>query len=332
MYKIIGGDGNEYGPVSAEQVHQWIAEGRANTQTKARREGETEWKPLAAFPEFANALVAQTRARLAEQPANAPSSFRAGGAETAGATALAEGDYELDLGGCISRGWELLKGNFGPLFGGFLVYVLVAVVLGILSGIPFVGPIFSLANLVVTGPLMGGLYYLYLKVVRGEMAEVGDVFAGFRKAFMQLFLGYLVPGLLSGLCLIPVAVVAGITLLPSLKHGIENFHPETAQLVIISIVALLCLIPMIFLQMSWIFTMPLIIDREMDFWTAMKTSWKRVNLHWWQVFGLVLLIGLVNVVGVLVCCVGVLVTMPVGFAALMYAYETIFSGDGPRGA
>jgi uncharacterized membrane protein len=45
-----------------------------------------------------------------------------------------------------------------------------------------------------------------------------------------------------------------------------------------------------------------------------------------------LLIGLVNVVGVLLCCVGVLVTMPIGFAALMYAYETIFSGADPRSA
>ncbi len=27
----------------------------------------------------------------------------------------------------------------------------------------------------------------------------------------------------------------------------------------------------------------------------------------------------------MVCCVGVLFTMPVGFAALMFAYETIFS-------
>jgi uncharacterized membrane protein len=332
MYKIIGGDGNEYGPVTTEQLQQWIAEGRANTQTKARREGEMEWKPLAGFPEFASALVEQTRARLAEPPAT-PAAFPTGGAKASGPATLADGDYELDLGGSISRGWALLKGNFGPLFGGFMVYMLVVVVVGLLSGIPFVGPVFSLANLVITGPLMGGLYYLYLNAVRGEAAEVGDVFAGFRKGFAQLFLGYIVPGLLSGLCMIPVVVIAVITLLPSLKqHNIQNFHPETAQLVLIGVVAFLCVIPMIFLQMSWVFTLPLIIDRNMDFWTAMKTSWKRVNLHWWQVFGLVLLIGLVNVVGVLLCCVGVLVTMPIGFAALMYAYETIFSGADPRSA
>ena len=40
---------------------------------------------------------------------------------------------------------------------------------------------------------------------------------------------------------------------------------------------------------------------------------------------LVILVGLLNVVGVMMCCVGLLFTMPIGFAALMYAYETIFA-------
>ncbi len=52
MYKIIGADGKEYGPISAEQLRQWIAEGRANSQTKILLDGATEWKPLSEFPEF----------------------------------------------------------------------------------------------------------------------------------------------------------------------------------------------------------------------------------------------------------------------------------------
>jgi uncharacterized membrane protein len=326
MYKIIGGDKNEYGPVSAEQIRQWIKEGRANNQTQTRAEGSDEWKPLAAFPEFADALMEQKRSQLGQQGATAPPAFE-GGVQTSQAVATAEGDYELDIGGCISRGWELLKSNFGVLFGGFLVYLLVAIAIGGLSSIPLIGPVFSIANLIISGPLLGGLYYLFLKAVRGESAEVGDVFAGFRRSFGHLFLGNIVPGLLAGLCMIPVVVVALVILLPSIK---QHVRPDTVQWVIIGVVAFLCMIPAIFLQVSWLFTLPLIIDRELDFWTAMKTSWQRVNRHWWQVFGLVLLIGLVNVVGVLLCCVGVLITLPIGFAAFMYAYETIFSGSDAR--
>ena len=53
MYRIIGADGKEYGPITAEQLRQWMAEGRANTQTQVLAEGTTQWKPLSEFPEFA---------------------------------------------------------------------------------------------------------------------------------------------------------------------------------------------------------------------------------------------------------------------------------------
>ena len=52
MYRIIGADGKEYGPITAEQLRQWIAEGRANAQTRVLPEGTTEWKTLAELPEF----------------------------------------------------------------------------------------------------------------------------------------------------------------------------------------------------------------------------------------------------------------------------------------
>ena len=57
MYKIIGADGREYGPVTADRLREWIAEGRASAQTKALAEGSTQWKPLAEYLEFAPLLA-----------------------------------------------------------------------------------------------------------------------------------------------------------------------------------------------------------------------------------------------------------------------------------
>jgi TM2 domain-containing membrane protein YozV len=54
MYKIIGGDGQQYGPATAAQIKEWVAAGRANAQTLAQAEGAVEWKPLNSFPEFAD--------------------------------------------------------------------------------------------------------------------------------------------------------------------------------------------------------------------------------------------------------------------------------------
>ena len=58
MFKIIGADGKQYGPVSAEQVRQWFAEGRAKPETLVQAEGSTDWKPLGQFPELAAAAPA----------------------------------------------------------------------------------------------------------------------------------------------------------------------------------------------------------------------------------------------------------------------------------
>jgi len=53
MYKIVGGDGQIYGPVSADTLREWIASRRAIPTTQVQMEGGTEWKKLGDFPEFA---------------------------------------------------------------------------------------------------------------------------------------------------------------------------------------------------------------------------------------------------------------------------------------
>jgi uncharacterized RDD family membrane protein YckC len=53
MFTIIGGDGREYGPATAEQIRSWIAAGRANLDTKAKTLGSDEWRRLGDFAEFA---------------------------------------------------------------------------------------------------------------------------------------------------------------------------------------------------------------------------------------------------------------------------------------
>jgi hypothetical protein len=56
MYKVTGSDNKEYGPVSLEQIRQWINEGRVNSRTKVQSEGGSDWKPLGEFAEFSELL------------------------------------------------------------------------------------------------------------------------------------------------------------------------------------------------------------------------------------------------------------------------------------
>jgi hypothetical protein len=78
MYKIIGVDLKEYGPIAAEQLRQWIGEGRVNGQTKVLPEGATEWKTMADLPEFAAVLPRPVPPlpgiQLSAPPASVPNS------------------------------------------------------------------------------------------------------------------------------------------------------------------------------------------------------------------------------------------------------------------
>ncbi len=56
MYRIIGADQKEYGPIPADQVRQWIADRRLNANSLAMPDGGSEWKALSTFPEFAAAI------------------------------------------------------------------------------------------------------------------------------------------------------------------------------------------------------------------------------------------------------------------------------------
>jgi uncharacterized protein DUF4339 len=68
MYIIIGGDKKEYGPITADDVRQWIAEGRLDAQSMMKAESDAEWRPLSAFPEFADVFAAHAPSPAAPPP------------------------------------------------------------------------------------------------------------------------------------------------------------------------------------------------------------------------------------------------------------------------
>lgn len=53
MYKIVGTDGREYGPVTAAEISRWIAERRVEQQTPVWVAGASDWTFLGLLTEFA---------------------------------------------------------------------------------------------------------------------------------------------------------------------------------------------------------------------------------------------------------------------------------------
>src|SRR5687768_16132137 len=104
MYKIIGADQKEYGPISADQLRDWVHQGRANANTLVQFEGGTEWTPLSAIPEFAALFAPKPPTPAVPPPISKVE------AEALAQEILAR-DYVLDISGCLSRAWALVKSD-----------------------------------------------------------------------------------------------------------------------------------------------------------------------------------------------------------------------------
>ena len=79
----------------------------------------------------------------------------------------------------------------------------------------------------------------------------------------------------------------------------------------------------IYLAISYVLSVPLLLDKNLDFWPAMETSRKLVGKKWFAFFGFVLVLGLVNIVGALCVGLGLLVTLPWTVCTMTAAYEDI---------
>ena len=115
MYKIIGADGREYGPVDADQARQWIGEGRVNAQTRVKAEGANEWKPLSAFTELTSTSAPATAG--VPPPVPPPAQTVAGGQLPGADKKIAAGICAILLGplgvhkfilGCTGAGLTML--------------------------------------------------------------------------------------------------------------------------------------------------------------------------------------------------------------------------------
>jgi hypothetical protein len=234
-------------------------------------------------------------------------------------------DYEVDVGGAISQGWNVFKANAGIMIGAsVLVY-------GCIMGpqfIPvigtFIGPIVSL---VLGGPLMGGLWFFYVKTIRGQPAGINEAFSGFGPKFGQLVLVRLIPALLTSAIIGPLVAAAIVPMLVASARHSRNVSP--ALFVPMVIVLIIAMLAAIYLGTCWMFATPLVSDKGLKFWPAMQLSRRVVNKHWWMTFWLLFVCGWLGILGFFACCVGVIVTGPIAFAAIASHYEKVFGALAP---
>ncbi|MGI8835752.1 MAG: hypothetical protein ACR2H4_03835 [Pyrinomonadaceae bacterium] len=154
--------------------------------------------------------------------------------------------------------------------------------------------------------------------------EFSDLFKGF-----DYFGDSLVATLLHVVPMLVIFIPSYIVFYIALFFMIpRNNDPDPGALLgffgLFAVFWIVMMVLLIIVSVGFTFAYPLIVDRRLSGLNAVKLSIKAAMANFWQLLGMLLLNGFLGFVGVLFCYVGVFLVLPVGFAAIVAAYEQVF--------
>ena len=303
-YEMIGGDGEQYGPFTIQQLQDNLSNGRANAQTQIRETGTEAWQPLGQL------LGSQSIENFAE--------YR---------EAILAGNRRLDVGLAFSQGGELFKAHMGTLIGGFLLFMLLIVAT---ASVPFVG---SCVQITLQGPLLGGFFILILNLIRTGAASMNDLIKGF-ESFGGLFLLTLVQTLIVTLIILPgfALMIGGFVMEVDFRNiqwqneeavlkalGAGLLHPLTILGFLLMFLLSLVSYALIF------FPLPLLADKKLGLGEAFGLGFQVSKRNFFPILKLIIIGSLVVGISLIPCGLGLIFAGPWFYAVFAQAYEQLFS-------
>jgi uncharacterized membrane protein len=196
----------------------------------------------------------------------------------------------FSIGDAVGYGWRAYWKNVGPLLLITIVVIGVSLVISAIGNIAdnwAIQLVFSFISYIVSLLLSLGLIRAALAVTRGQKPEVSMLFE------TDGFGPYIVASILFG-----IGLVIGL---------------------------ILCIIPGIIFGIVYWFYGYVIAENpdQVGPTDALKRSADITRGHRWELFGLGIVLILINIVGVLACLVGVLFTYGISAIALAYAYRSL---------
>jgi len=214
------------------------------------------------------------------------------------------GTGNVDLSGWLTRGWETIKDDLVT----FAVGALIAVLLGGLT-------------CGVLGPAMQcGLFMMCFRKMLYGRVEINDVMGWTRRAGPAI--------LLWAIMLVPGIVIYAIANGPGFVVAAAAPDDETASMLCslwsvgVNAVLQTLLGGVIF------FVVPHIAARNVQPMEAIRASWEIFRRNWFMFVLVAFVYGLIAGLGLLACCIGILVTAPLVAAATAHAYADHFGLTG----
>ena len=217
------------------------------------------------------------------------------------------GDYHFAIGEVISEAWAKTKGAKGTFWLAFLIYIAIGFgamfAIGAVLGVSMMAGgageeaggasmVLSqlgsqLVSIVVMGPMGAGLFIMALR-----RSVNADISAG----MVLNYFGKIVPILLTTI-LMYIMIIIGL---------------------------ILFILPGIYLAVGYYMAIPLVVEKNLGPWAALEASRKAVSKRWFSVFGLFLVLGLINFAGIFTLGILWIWTLPMTLIAFGILYRNIF--------
>lgn len=213
---------------------------------------------------------------------------------------------------CLGSGWTLVKDQY------FLFAGLCLIILALVMCIPLAG--------IIWGAWMCGTFLVLLTKMRGGFVSFNDI----GKGFSYMGPGFLV-SFLSGLPFVLV-LIGGKLLevwmdeMDRAYPGDEGVPPEVLLQMVtyLALLVLLYVVSFLVTGVIFAFAYQLVVDKNLSGWEATKLSARAAKENFGGVMGLLLLELAVSTLGIMLCCFGLVLVMPLTKASWAIAYSQVF--------
>jgi uncharacterized membrane protein len=200
------------------------------------------------------------------------------------------------VGAAITYGWNKFKDNALVWIGiSIIAFLIAGLIQGAFNGFDYTNTEFSALSIV--GGLVTAIvgYIIQAAFLRGALSELD----GIKPAFGTFFQFTNIGAVVLGGFLVAVATYVGLAL---------------------------CIIPGIIAAFLLYYTLTFIVDKNQDAISGIKSSYALTSSNVGTLILLALALIGINIIGALLCGIGLLVTAPVALIASTYAYRVLTGG------
>ena len=313
----------QQGPVSSVELRTLAEQGVVRNETLVWYAGLPNWQPFSTVRERVFAEASGDTSGLSA-PAPDP------GPQWVSIDEVRTRDYTIDHGARVSEAFQWIT---KPSLAAVWAILIASICIAAAALIPCT---LGIVCLIVTGPLIGGVYLMLLTRARVGSCRVGDVFSGFGPRFGALVGGHILNSIARLLPMIP-GIVVTLALMAAngmFRGGMINPQVFFQQMLAVAGVGILVtglgIFASVVISLLLIWTLPLIADKGLGPVEAMSLSVRVGRKHIFQMLLLLIINWSISLLGTVAFIIGLAFTIPLTLAIYASQYEKLFGDMQPK--